>query len=179
MRRSSLMFAAAVMLPAFASSASAGTPLPSRKAGFWVGSMVMHMTMAGQPPDTDSTPMVTAMCTDPATDLKILTRTPYAQCTPPDISGGGGTYTMISSCKDPMGGATPMVTTSQFTFISGDELQVTSKTTSAHMTGDETADSKWQGACPAGWVPGDVGRMENGTMTKFGNVLTLSKPPGG
>ncbi|HQT63102.1 MAG: hypothetical protein B7Z75_12565 [Acidocella sp. 20-57-95] len=159
----------------FSATAWAGTTLPQRKAGYWVSSMVMHMNMAGQAPDTDNTPMITAMCTDPATDLKVLTTPPFAQCSPPDISGSGNTYTMVMSCKDPMGGAQPMVSTSTFTFASDTEMHLVSKTTGTSMTGDETADSKWQGSCPAGWVPGDVGRMQNGSIQKNANVL---KPAG-
>jgi len=171
MRSLSVLLALTLATPALA-----GTTLPQRKAGYWVSSMVMHMNMAGQPPDNDSTPRITAMCTDPATDLKIMTATPFAQCSAPDISGGGSTYTVVMSCKDPMGSPQPMVTTSTFIFDSSTEMHLSSKTTSAHVTGDEQADSKWQGACPAGWVPGDVGRMENGVMTKFANVLTPMHP---
>jgi hypothetical protein len=174
MRTLTALLAAALITPTLA---HAGTTLPTRKAGYWVSTMVMHMTMEGAPPDTDNTPMVSAMCTDPATDLKVLTSTPFAECSKPDITGSGGTYTMVMTCKDPMGGTQPMVSTSTFTFDSETEMHLVSKTTGAHINGGETADAKWQGACPAGWVPGDVGRMENGTIKKFANILTPMKPP--
>jgi hypothetical protein len=51
---------------------------------------------------------------------------------------------------------------------------VESTTTSPHMSGHLVGDAKWVGACPAGTVPGDMGRLVNGQFVKTTNIL---KPP--
>ncbi|MDR3520507.1 MAG: hypothetical protein P4L54_02715 [Acidocella sp.] len=162
-----------------ASMARADTTLPPRKAGFWVTTMVMHMQMAGQAPDNDSTPMITAMCTDPATDLKTMNMRMGAmgKCDPLQVEGGDGSYTVTSKCADPMGGGVPILTHTTMTYVGDNTMHMESHTSSAHITGDMTGDSKWQGACPAGLVPGDVGRMVNGVFKKLTNVNDMPKTP--
>jgi hypothetical protein len=174
MRRSSLIFTAAIMLPAFASSAHAGTTLPTRKAGFWVSSMSMQF--ANAPPGFSAQPHVSAMCTDPATDLKLMTQTPPgADCAAPVISGGGSSYNITTTCKSMPGDPQPLTVSTTLTIISDDQMNMTMNGSAMKMSGT----SKWQGPCPAGWVPGDVGQSVNGTMTKISNVLNLPKAPGG
>jgi hypothetical protein len=171
-----LALAAAMALPG---AARADGPFPTRKPGFWVTTMVMHMSMPGMVADKDSTPIISAMCTDPATDALSMKRLAgdNGKCSAFDITHAGNVYTVNGTCADPMGGG-EMTTNGTITVISETAIHAQSKTTSAHFSGDETSDAKWAGACPAGVVPGDIGHMVNGKFVKLTNIANLPKTPG-
>jgi hypothetical protein len=168
--------AAAIALPG---AAGADQTFPPRKPGFWVTTMVMHMSMPGMVADKDSTPIISAMCTDPATDALSMKRMAgdNGKCSQFDITHAGNVYAISGTCADPMGGGV-MTTAGTITFVSDTEIHSESKTSSAHFSGDETGDSKWSGACPAGVVPGDIGHMINGQFVKLTNINNLPKTPG-
>jgi hypothetical protein len=113
-------------------------------------------------------PIVTAMCTDAATDADEMKKMSgdNGKCAKFDIEGSGNTYTMDGACADPFGGGGVMTTHGVITRESDTAFHMESQTQSAHMSGSMTADSRWLGACPAGAVPGDIGRMQNGQFVK-------------
>ncbi|HUZ63924.1 MAG TPA: DUF3617 family protein [Acetobacteraceae bacterium] len=158
-------------------TASAAT-LPPRRPGFWQTTMTMEMTLNGKSIPKGA-PTVTAMCTDAATDaieMKKLTGN-RDQCANAHIAGSGKTYTMTSSCADPMGGTGKLTTHTTFTILSHTAMHMESVTKSPHMSGHIVSNSKWLGACPAGVVPGDVGHMMNGKFVKLTNIKGAAKAP--
>jgi hypothetical protein len=162
---------AAAAVLAIIGSALAATTLPGKKPGLWVSSKVIHFNMAGQPPDTDNTPSVNAMCSDASTDAiekKLLTGG-AGKCGF-QVEGSGNTYTISGTCPDPMGGGGQMVTQGKIVWISDTQIHMESRTTSPHMSGDAVSDSKWVGACPAGVMPGDLGTFVGGVFKKTGNI---------
>jgi hypothetical protein len=180
LRRAALL--APALLFGLATAAGANTTLPPRKPGFWVTTMVMHMSMPGAPAMAQAmssgAPIVSAMCTDPSIDALEMKRMTgdNGHCQSFDIEGGGSVYTVTGVCTDPMGGGT-MTTHGTFTIASADEILVHSTTASAHMSGDMTGDSKWSGPCPAGIVPGDIGHMVNGNFVKLTNIKDMPQTP--
>ncbi len=139
--------------------------------------MVMHLDMAGQPPDTDNTPQVTYNCLDDATvaaSLKAMAGSMMG-CTF-DIEGSGP-YTITTTCKNPHGLTGTITGAGTLTMTGDTAMHLDDKTTSdlsgMHMVGDATSDSHWVSDCPAGAVPGDYGTMQNGVFVKKGNSLAM------
>ncbi|HQT63104.1 MAG: hypothetical protein B7Z75_12575 [Acidocella sp. 20-57-95] len=65
------LFACVLMLAVVgAGVARADGSLPARRAGFWQTTMTptIHMMVNGQPMDRAGQTMITALCTDPATE---------------------------------------------------------------------------------------------------------------
>ena len=174
--RRAAMFAP-IGVAAFGATASAAT-LPPRRPGFWQTTMTMDMTLNGKSIPKGA-PIVTAMCTDAATDaieMKKLTGN-RSKCANGHIEGSGKTYTMTSSCADPMGGTGTLTSHTTFTFESKTAFHVESVAKSPHMSAHEVSNSKWLGACPAGAVPGDIGHMTNGKFVKLTNIKGAAKAP--
>jgi len=172
---------AALWLTAAASPALANATLPSLKPGFWQNTMLMHMNMAGQPPDTDNTPVVNYNCEDAASMAAAMKMMAGAipGCTF-DLEGGGGTYTITTNCKN-VGGQPGTLTGTGTITMAGDTAMHMVESSSGNIAGMQmsssvTGDSRWIGACPAGVTPGEFGRMVNGVFQKQGN--TPAPPPG-
>jgi hypothetical protein len=170
-----VLWLAATALPALAS-----TTLPPLRPGFWQTTMLMHMNLSGQPPDTDNTPMVNYNCQDAASMAAAMKMMAGAipGCTF-DLEGGGNTYTITTSCKNIAGQPGTLTGTGTIT-LAGDAAMHMVETSSGNigsmqMSSNMTGDSKWIGACPAGVQPGDFGKMVNGAFQKEGN--TLAPPP--
>jgi hypothetical protein len=173
----------AAVCTAAAPAAYASVTFPPMKPGFWQNSMLMHMNMAGQPPDTDNTPNVTFSCMSlqtMANSMKQLTGA-LPGCTF-DLEGGGGSYTITTKCTNLGGQPGTMNVSGTMNLIGETEMrmQETSSMTSAGMTGTITmsGDAKWIGQCPSGVVPGDFGTMVNGKFQKEGNFADMPAPPG-
>ncbi len=164
------MVAAAAL---FSTAARADSSFPPRKPGWWQTTMVMTMNMKGQPPDNDTTPFISLMCSDAATDAITMKQMAgdTGKCLAFDITKSGDTYTVTGSCPDPMGGNGVMTTHGTMVFQGDTQIHIVSDTVSPTMSGHITGDSKWLGACPAGVKPGDFGTMQNGVFSKQGNVL--------
>jgi hypothetical protein len=161
-----------------ATAAGAATTLPPRKPGFWVTTMVVRLSLPGSVPDQDAAPIVTALCTNAATDAeeaRLMTGGFGQKCSAFAVDGGGARYTISSTCADPRGGT--MTMQGVVTLTGNDAIHVESRTSSAHMTGMMVGDSKWQGACPAGVMPGDIGHLQNGRFVKLANILNPPKTP--
>jgi hypothetical protein len=155
------------------SAARADGSFPPRKPGWWQTTMVMTMSMKGQPPDNDTTPFTSLMCSDATTDAITMKQMAgdTGKCLAFDISKSGDTYTITGSCPDPMGSSGVMTTHGTMVFQSDTQIHIVSDTVSPSMSGHVIGDSKWLGACPAGVKPGDFGLMQNGVFKKQGNVL--------
>ena len=168
---------AAMLVPlgmiVFSASASASTTLPPRKPGFWVTTMTMKMSINGQ--TIGGPPTLSAMCTDAQTDAFEMKRMSGANghCSHFDIEGAGNIYTMTGSCTGPAGGT--MTVHSTVTVKSDTAMHMVSDTTGPQMSGHMSADSKWTGQCPSGFVPGDIAHMQNGQFVKTINIL--NPPP--
>jgi hypothetical protein len=173
--------AACIAFMTISPAALASTQLPPMRPGFWESSTVMHMNVAGQPPDTDNTPDIQYNCEDAAsmaTELKVMAGS-LPGCTF-DLEGGGSTYTLTGNCKNPSGMTGTITSTGTIT-LDGDTAWHMIETSSSDIQNmqtkmDMTGDSKWIGACPSGVVPGDYGTMTNGAFTKQGNSLTNVSP---
>lgn len=168
---------------AVAPAALADVQFPPMKPGFWQNSMVMHMNMAGQPPDTDNSPSVSYSCQSAQTMADAMKHMsgdlPGCDI---DMEGSGGTYTISINCTN-MGGQPGKLTGSGTMVFAGDDEVHIKETSSAVMQGmsmkmDMVGDSKWQGQCPAGVMPGDFGRIVNGAFQKEGNYVQMPKIPG-
>ncbi len=169
---------APLALVASAGLAAASGTFPPVKTGLWTNRMVMHLTMAGQPPDTDTTPQVTYNCLDSATmaaTLKAMAGSMMGCVF--DIEGSGGSYTVSTKCTNPHGLTGTIDGSGTLTMTGDTAMHLVDKTTSnlqnMQMSGDTTADSHWVSDCPAGVVPGDFGTMENGVFVKKGNSLAV------
>jgi Spy/CpxP family protein refolding chaperone len=163
-------------------AASASIQLPPMKPGFWQQSMLMHMTMAGQPPDTDNTPNVTFSCMSLQTmknSMKQMTGA-LPGCTF-DLEGGGGSYTLTTNCTSLGGQPGKMSGTGTLNFTGQTEMRIQETATMAsaglNATMSMSGDAKWVGQCPAGVVPGDFGKMVNGAFQKQGNFTDMPAPP--
>lgn len=175
LRRAALL--GSLVATAFTGLASASATFPPMRPGFWMSRMVMHMNVAGRPPNNDSIPIVRYACHDAASmeaAMKALSGA-MSGCTF-DLEGAGGHYTMSTHCTNPMG--SPGTITGSGTITTHGDTDVhfvensISDVAKMHMTMAATGDSKWVGACPAGAVPGDFGVMRNGVFQKQGNRLT-------
>jgi hypothetical protein len=160
----------------FCASAHAAT-LPERKPGLWQTTMTMQMTMNGQKMG-DNTPIITGMCSDAQTDAIEMKKMQGGdgKCQHFSLNGSGDTYTMDGACPNPMGTGT-MTTHGTITMEGDTAMHMVSDTHSSSMAGHMVGDSKWIGACPAGIVPGDVGRFVNGQFVKTTNILNQPKAP--
>jgi len=172
-----LRAATAAFALAAAAPALANTTLPPLRPGFWQGTMMMHMNMSGQPPDTDNTPMVNYNCQDAASMAAAMKMMAGAVpgCTF-DIEGGGSTYTITTDCKN-IGGQPGKLTGTGTITLQGETAMHIVESSNGNMgnmqiSSSMTGDSKWIGACPAGVQPGDFGKMVNGVFEKEGNSLT-------
>ena len=175
LRRAAML--APIGVAAFGATASAAT-LPPRRPGFWQTTITMDMTLNGKSIPKGA-PTVTVMCTNAAIDAietKKLAGS-LGACAHPTIKGSGKTYTMTSSCADPMGGTGTMTVHTVYTVVSHTAFHMESVTKSPHMSGHIVSNSKWLGACPAGVVPGDIGHMMNGKFVKLTNVKGAAKAP--
>lgn len=155
------------------SAARAEGSFPPRKPGWWQTTMVMTMNMKGQPPDHDTTPLNSFMCSDAATDAITMKQMAgdTGKCMAFDITKSGDTYTVSGSCPDPMGGSGVMTTHGTMVFAGDTQIHIVSDTVSPSMSGHVMGDAKWLGACPAGVKPGDFGMMKDGVFSKQGNIL--------
>jgi hypothetical protein len=175
LRRAVLL--APLAVSAAAPIAAASVNFPPMRAGFWVSTMVMHINMTGQPPDTDNTPTIRYNCLNDATmaaSMKALSGIMPGCVT--DLEGGGVTYTMTTKCTNPEGLTGSMDASGTFTTDSDTAIHFVETSSGdlsgMKMTSDASGDYKWTGACPAGVVPGDYGSMVNGVFKKDGNTLS-------
>jgi hypothetical protein len=176
-----------ILALAFCASAAA-SDFPSMRPGFWMNSTVMHMNMAGQPPDTDNTPRITYNCEDADSLHESMKKMAGIMpgCTS-NLAGSGSVYTFTMNCTNPGGMKGSSTGTGTFTLNGETDMQMTGSSTAdmdnMHMTMNMTGESKWMGACPAGTVPGDFGTLTNGVFKKEGNTLTdnmkMPAPPPG
>jgi hypothetical protein len=150
---------------------------PPMRSGLWMSSMVMHMNMAGQPPDTDNTPMVRYNCIDGTTfaaTMKMMSGMMKGCVT--SMTGSGGVYTLTIHCTNPDGLTGSLDGTTTITASGDTALHMVGTTVSAlsgmKSTSDSNGDVKWLEDCPAGIVPGDYGTMQNGVFTKQGSILS-------
>jgi len=165
---------------AAAPAAFASVTLPPMKPGFWQATMVMHMNMAGQPPDTDNTPNVVYSCLSAQTIAEAMKQMGGAipGCAF-DIAGSGGSYTITTSCAS-IGGMPGKLTGSGTMEFNGDREMIMKDSSSMvspsmSMKTDMSDDSKWVGQCPADVAPGDFGKMVNGVFQKAGNYADMAK----
>ncbi len=156
--------------------ASAST-LPDRRAGFWQTTMTptMHMTVNGQVMDRTGQTMITALCTDPATEALEHKKLMAGGCMQSDFVADGNAYDIHGSCPGPHGAA--MVSQGKITVDSDTKTEVDFTMSGSGMTIHMVGQSKWLGACPVGVVPGDMGMMQNGSFVKTGNVQTGPTKP--
>ncbi len=174
LRRAALL--APLALTASVGLAAASATFPPMRPGFWMSSMVMHMNVAGRPPDNDSTPIVRYACHDAASMAAAMKALGGAMngCTF-DLEGSGSHFTVTTHCTNPMGAPGTVTGTGTITTHGDTEVHFVENSVSnmakMHMTMAATGDSKWVGACPAGTVPGDFGIMHNGVFQKLGNRL--------
>lgn len=166
--------AAPLALIASTSLAAMTSTLPPVRPGFWIGRMVMHVNIAGHPPDTNNTPTVGYNCLNAASmavEMKALTGRRKGCAS--HLVGSGSHYTISASCH--VQGGT-VISNGTFTIVGTTEIRIVvnavSHLSNLHMTSDITSDIKWVGACPAGVVPGDHGIVRNGAFHKLGNWLT-------
>ncbi len=167
---------------AAAPAAFGSVPFPPMKPGFWQESMVMHMNMQGQPPDTDNTPKVLYSCQSAQTMAEAMKNMSgmVPGCTF-DIEGGDGSYTIATTCTN-MGGLPGKLTGTGTMVLQGQSEMIVKETSSLVSQGmsmktDMNADSKWVGQCPSGVAPGDFGTMANGAFQKEGNYADMAKMP--
>jgi hypothetical protein len=157
--------------------AKADTTLPPRKPGFWMTSMVLHAQKAGKAPDNSDVPVVTAICTDPATDLEVMALMlgDDPDCGPFQAVQDGANYVVTGKCPDPHGGVYDIHSTVSY---QGDtSVHIESRTIAAGLQSYAVMDSKWQSECPFGVNPGDAGRMVNGVFKKLTNINGVPKTP--
>jgi len=167
---------------AAAPAALADAVLPPMKPGFWQNTMVMHMNMAGQPPDTDDTPTVTYSCQSAQTMADAMKHMggDMPGCAF-DIEGSGGRYTIAVGCTNPGGAPGKLTASGTMVFAGESEMRVkesssmVSPAMSMKMSMD--GDAKWVGRCPSGVMPGDFGSMVNGAFKKEGNYADMAKMP--
>ncbi len=156
---------------------ASGASLPVRKPGFWVTTMILHQQKAGQAPDNSDVPVITAVCTDPATDLEVMAlmvgETPGCSGFP--ITQDGAAYIVNGQCPDPKGGVYAIRST--VTYQGDTAVHIESRTIGGDLQSFVVMDSKWQSACPFGIFPGDVGRMVNGVFKKLTNINGVPNPP--
>jgi hypothetical protein len=174
----------AAALPALLLStavAHADSTLPLRKPGLWQTTMTMKMTMNGMAMPNGmpggGAPIVTAMCSDAATDAKEMQRMAGGpgHCSQFTVTHDGDTYTMDGTCAAPMGGGA-MTTHAVITKESDTAFHIVSQTTSTAVSGSMVGESVWAGACPAGVAPGDYGAMAGGQFVKRGNMMNMAPP---
>ena len=110
--------------------------------------------------------VVTVSCVDPATDLKFFISGGSA-CASLTIAGSGADYTIDGSCTQQ---GKPVRIHETLTY-SGPQ-HVTLQATLGAASGPVTVSSvlQWQGACPAGMMPGDEGSMAGGVFSKADNI---------
>jgi hypothetical protein len=171
----------AAALPALllgAQAARADTTLPPRKPGLWQTTMVMKMSVNGNPMPGGPAPSNSVMCSDAKTDAESMKKMAGGDghCSQFSINGGGNVYTMQGTCSSPMGGGM-MTIHSTMTKESDTKYHLVTDTSSAMMSGNMVADSTWLGACPAGVAPGDFGSMQNGQFVKSGNMFEMHAQP--
>ncbi len=160
-------------------AALGSTTLPPMKPGLWMSTMVMHMNIAGQPPDTDNTPMVHYQCMDAtsmAAGMKMMAGALPGCST--DIEGGGMEFTIAIDCTNPQGMTGTIHGVTKVTMHGDSAMHMVANSTSA-LSGmnakmDMEGDTKWMGGCPAGVMPGDYGTMQDGVFKKQGN--SFAKP---
>jgi hypothetical protein len=172
--RITFAIATSVVFAASIASASA-SDFPMRRAGYW--QTTMNMDRAGMGP------MVTKMCLDTNTDARMMKygmSRQNADCTPPSISGIGGTRTVDIVCH--MEGSTQKShVIIAYTGDASYHMDMTSVFTpplhgqkGMHMT----QDAKWMGACPAGMKPGDM-QMPGGFTINVMNGMNGGPSGGG
>ncbi len=166
--------------------AASPATLPARKPGFWQTTMTMSgITLHGHPykPPAGQAragqASVTAICLDPATDLKQLRRaaaptseTGGTLCPAPTITGTAPNFTIAQTCKTPDGAVTTI--TGTLVYDGDTATRLTEHTISPAMSATVRLDSKWIGPCPAGIAPGESGLLIKG---KFQPLSTLDAPP--
>jgi hypothetical protein len=163
-----------------APAAFASVTFPPMKPGFWQQTMVMHMSMSGQPEDANNAPTVTFSCQSAQTMADAMKHMGgmVPGCTF-DIEGGGGTYTISTNCTNIGGMPGKLTGTGTMVFEGQNQVHVkeTSSMVSQSMTMkmDMVSDGKWVGQCPAGVAPGDFGKMANGAFQKEGNYADMAK----
>ncbi|OYV49486.1 MAG: hypothetical protein B7Y73_06405 [Acidocella sp. 35-58-6] len=166
-----------LLILGLSSGAAGASTLPDRRAGFWQTTMTptMHMTVNGQVMDRTGQTMVTALCTDPATEALERKKLMSGGCMQSDFVADGNAYDIHGSCPGPHGAA--MVSQGKITVDSDTQTEVDFTMTGSGMTIHMVGQSKWLGACPAGVAPGDMGMMQNGTFVKTGNVQNGASKP--
>lgn len=133
-----------------------GTPaiaddVPTRKAGLW------EMTMS----DGKEQPVKTRQCIDEKTDRelqRIGQSMPGANCSKNSFRKDGSQYIGESVCKMMSSTITSRsVTTGDFNSKYRTEVESRYDPPFMGMHGDKTViESRYVGACPAGWKPGDM-----------------------
>ncbi|MDE2200413.1 MAG: DUF3617 family protein [Rhodospirillales bacterium] len=95
---------APVLIAAAGDGASAAV-LPDRRPGFWQTTMTstVHMTLNGHATDRTGRPMVTALCTDAATEAMERKKLAAGGCMHSDFVPHGNAYTIDGICKGPRG----------------------------------------------------------------------------
>jgi hypothetical protein len=165
---------APVVVVVFSGAAQADPQFPPRKAGLWENTATMsNMMMNGQKmPGPVGAPggMVSYSCVDPASDLKLMERAGKGQggCPPAEFGGSGDTFTIRNTCTMRNGGT--MGLSGTMTFVNDEHVLMDMQMSGTQMSGNMHMNSEWTGPCPAGIVPGDYGRMVNGSFQKEGNV---------
>jgi len=144
--------------PAAAASTGGNDTLPPRKPGLW------EQVVNG----TDGSSATIKICLDPATDAKLSVagqQQAEGMCSENTMKRQlNGSYVFASTCTDPRGAVVKAAGAATGDFNSSytvDTTMVTTLAGAAPITQSVKVTAKWLGACPEGWIPGD---METGGM---------------
>ena len=146
------LFCGSCLLLAVAAQAE---ELPARKAGLWEIKITASAGGAASPMQQS-----TRQCVDAASEKKMGVVANQMTCSKRDTRKTAGGYVIDAVCE--VGGmAVTSHTEITGNFDSGYTMKQTGHIQSgaagkAGMDTTTTIEAKWQGACPAGWQPGDT-----------------------
>jgi hypothetical protein len=166
-------FAIAAALVAVTAIPAASADFPTRKAGLWVVTMNFG--------DKRLPPQNTKFCVDNNTDKRMMQYGMHMvkECAPPSISGMGPVRMIDTTCHI-NGSVQHSHVVMTYTGDSNYHMDMQTEfsppmygQSKSHMT----QDAKWNGACPAGWKPGDmmIGGMKMNVLDNMSNPAGGSK----
>ena len=164
MRKQHWVAAALAVLGLGAAMPVMAATLPARTPGLWQSTTTV--TGPDGKPVANAVNVVTVSCVDPATDLKFFTSGGSA-CASLTIAGSGAKYTIDGSCTQQ---GKPVRIDETLTYSGAQHVTLQAKL--GAESGPVTVSSilQWQGACPAGMMPGDEGSMSGGGFSKADNI---------
>jgi hypothetical protein len=164
MKRQAMKRSILTLLLGLAPAIAMATTLPARMPGLWQSTTTV-IGPDGKPLPQASN-VVTVSCVDAVTDAKFFTSNESA-CNNLAISDVGGRFAIDGTCLEQGRKLTihetlvysgPQAVTLDAVINSGGgPLHVSSRL-------------QWEGACPAGMVPGDEGNMVDGAFSKADNI---------